>query len=147
MRECSEVRKGVEYGCQTCGRTESMLGNGTKLQACVACRKIGRKIVYCTRQVMCFRYYIHLTVSARECQIKDWKEGLPRPHKSICGKPLLENQLSDPPTSPQQDGSLLPRADPNFKRSPALLKQVSLLDENPKVDYVVSTSYNFISAT
>ena len=44
-----------------------------------------------------FHTYSHVFIesrqfpSCRECQVKDWKEGIPRPHKEICGKTSLSD--------------------------------------------------------
>lgn len=77
-----------------------------------------------------------------ECQIQDWKNGLPQPHKLFCGKPLEEQDEKEDASEDAGSGALddagIPQADPSYKRSPALLHQISLLTENPQMDYVVN---------
>ncbi|KIP03873.1 hypothetical protein PHLGIDRAFT_218055 [Phlebiopsis gigantea 11061_1 CR5-6] len=128
-REDSALRKGLEYCCRTCGLADSMLKDGKKLQACAKCRKIERKVFYCSK----------------ECQTKDWREGIPRPHKVICGKQLSGDEPEHaPPPVPEmsvESELLVPPADPGFKRSPALMNQVSRLTENSNVDYVIVNPY------
>ncbi|GJE97845.1 zinc finger MYND domain-containing protein [Phanerochaete sordida] len=53
-------------------------GTGQKLQACSKCRKIDRLVYYCSA----------------ECQQRDWKQGTPRPHRQICGKPFSDEDLA-----------------------------------------------------
>lgn len=79
-------------------------------------------------------------VVVRECQVNDWKNGRPRPHKQICGKPLTEDDFQTTGTTDTDTSNLapwLPPADPTFKRSPALLLQLHRLTEQKDVDYVV----------
>lgn len=79
-------------------------------------------------------------VVVRECQVNDWKNGRPQPHKQICGKPLTEDDFQTAATTDTGTSNLapwLPPADPTFKRSPALLLQLRRLTEKRDVDYVV----------
>ena len=81
----------------------------------------------------------------RECQVKDWKSGIPRPHKLTCGRPLTEEEDGEGlGTSGEQsaipDQAGIPDPDPGYKRSPALLHTISLLRENPSLDYIVCVS-------
>lgn len=43
VKQHQEDRKNLDYICQCCGREVQ------KLQACGNCRKIGRKILYCSK--------------------------------------------------------------------------------------------------
>ncbi|KAG8922306.1 hypothetical protein FRC01_014206 [Tulasnella sp. 417] len=74
-----------------------------------------------------------------ECQLKDWKHGNP-PHKTICGKPYAvpgEGPTSTP--IQQSSGSNdIPPPDPGFIRSPELVHQLALLQDNPHVTYVLT---------
>ncbi|GJE97839.1 hypothetical protein PsYK624_140610 [Phanerochaete sordida] len=63
--------------CTTCFVLAKDLGPGRKLSACSRCRPLDRPVYYCSR----------------ECQIKDWNEGKPQPHKLICGRKLCEDDL------------------------------------------------------
>lgn len=79
----------------------------------------------------------------RECQVKDWKLGNP-PHKSVCGKSPKEviDAASIPSPDPSQsattpDSSSIEPPDPSYRRSPALLHLISMLEENPALDYVL----------
>ncbi|KAF7794719.1 hypothetical protein EIP86_005857 [Pleurotus ostreatoroseus] len=72
MKMSKGARKESPRACWLCGATPSA---DKSLQACSRCRTIGRDIYYCSK----------------ECQVKDWKEGIPRPHKEICGKTSLSD--------------------------------------------------------
>ena len=79
--------------------------------------------------------------AGRECQKEDWKSGIPRPHKAICGKAIgndPESLTNTSPESPSIFSLMIPKPDPNFRRSPALLHQINKLKEHPDVDYTVS---------
>ncbi|KAF7794720.1 hypothetical protein EIP86_005858 [Pleurotus ostreatoroseus] len=65
MKRHNELRAQGFHACWACGKHEGALAEGQKLMACSACRKINRKILYCSS----------------ECQKQDWKTGKPRPHK------------------------------------------------------------------
>lgn len=89
----------------------------------------------------------------RDCQVADWKYGFPVPHKNICGKKGYDDDEGTPQpdqvTPPSSGGSEdaddaeidtgIPAPEPSFKRSPALLHQISFHTEPDSfVDYVVS---------
>ena len=91
----------------------------------------------------------------RKCQVYDWKYGIPRPHKQICGRPLDANALrqesagtstkftlSDFQSLPKDEKALtqllFPPPRPGYRRSPALVYQLGMLKENRDVDYMVS---------
>ncbi|KAJ7618279.1 hypothetical protein DFH06DRAFT_1012130 [Mycena polygramma] len=123
--ETAANRRDAERNCTACGLTASRAGTAT-LSACQRCKVIDRLVFYCSK----------------ECQTKDWKTGRP-PHKSICGKKgaitdayLTDEYLaSNPPAVDDDDFFGAP--EPGYVRSPALLHQLSLLKENPQVDYVL----------
>ena len=147
-RQHNKDRKGLAYACRTCGKNEAMLENGAKLLACAKCRKIDRKVWYCSRYVVLLRSVCDDTDCRRECQLEDWKNGKPRPHKVYCGKPMDE-QAAEPVESVKEDGldeNGIPPPDPGYQRSPALLHQIALLSDNPEYDYIVSTSILILSA-
>ncbi|GJE88166.1 zinc finger MYND domain-containing protein [Phanerochaete sordida] len=75
--EIAELRKEQHAYCRDkcdacfqCGALEEDLPAGSKLQMCTGCKRIGRKIMYCSR----------------ECQKADWRSGVPTPHRKLCGK-------------------------------------------------------------
>jgi hypothetical protein len=85
----------------------------------------------------------------RDCQVKDWKKGSP-PHKTICGNTAALSELfmgdSSAEKAKEDDNSTkdnkrfgLPK--PGYTRSPALLHQISKLEELPDVDYVFIRPY------
>lgn len=96
----------------------------------------------------------------RECQIEDWKHGIPRPHKAVCGKPVDEDSLLKESERPQRESpfpstdeeflalpreeqremALFPQPDPSFKRSLALELQIRQLRLHPEAHYIVSAS-------
>jgi hypothetical protein len=81
---------------------------------------------------------IYIWINSRDCQVNDWKRGnLPNnpPHKAICGKPTSTIPAVQPP-SPLSDATSGAQATA-FHPSPALLRQMSLLEENPTLDYVL----------
>jgi hypothetical protein len=72
-------------------------------------------------------------VGSSDCQVNDWKKGNP-PHKTICGVPTSSIPTTQP--LPPVSSPVTSKA-PTFRRSPALLHQISLLEENSQVDYVL----------
>ncbi|KAJ7731203.1 hypothetical protein B0H16DRAFT_1773024 [Mycena metata] len=108
--------------CESCGISESP--GGERFMRCKACtEKVSRQIYYCSR----------------ECQRKDWKR-----HKIICGKPMTvseshESAISAKPI-PSTPGLIGPPVN-GFKRSPALVYQVNMLNQNvaDDVDYLLVT--------
>lgn len=147
--EHNKMRKKYVYACHTCGKNEAML-DGAKLLACGKCRKIDRKVWYCSRCVMLCRL-VHLRTNCHsECQLQDWKSGKPRPHRVLCGKPLDEEAAQPVETTEESAGASalddkgIPPPDPGDQRSPALLHQISLLSEHPEYDYVVRPHILFL---
>ncbi|KDR68267.1 hypothetical protein GALMADRAFT_146498 [Galerina marginata CBS 339.88] len=113
------IKFGAVTICWTCGKDASKLGPGQQLKVCARCKPIGRTIFYCSS----------------ECQKHDWKHGNPRPHKNICGRP--ESEIPDEVKAPSNENNKrIPLPVPGFKRSPALLHQISLqMKAEPPVDY------------
>ncbi|KAJ6562284.1 hypothetical protein B0H19DRAFT_95395 [Mycena capillaripes] len=92
--------------------------------ACPKCKAIGGDVFYCSK----------------EFQAVDWKSGKP-PHKTISGKKraIAAAFASAPRASlqPQSgDGDDFAPPSPGYTRSPALLYQLQLLKQDPKLDYV-----------
>ena len=96
----------------------------------------------------------------RECQLRDWKEGRPFPHKRICGKRLSEAEVAsmhqededadadaDDAPSDAEPRMQIPEPDPGYRRSPALLQQLKLLREISIFDYLVRLSCLVSSAS
>ncbi|KJA22125.1 hypothetical protein HYPSUDRAFT_665697 [Hypholoma sublateritium FD-334 SS-4] len=115
--------------CWNCDKGTSYLPVGTQLLVCSRCKGIGRIIRYCSR----------------ECQKRDWKSGLPKPHRVICGKPLEDGaptvskeEASRSSAHPESD-LMIPYPDPNFERSPALLYQIRKIKEHRESDYMVQS--------
>lgn len=50
-KQAHDVRKDLAYACQSCRKMEFMLLEGKKLLECSKCRKMGRKVLYCSRCV------------------------------------------------------------------------------------------------
>ncbi|THG94640.1 hypothetical protein EW026_g6868 [Hermanssonia centrifuga] len=115
------LRKDCVYACWKCGTSEKILEPGHRLQACKLC------------------YIVCLYICDSECQVEDWKNGVPVPHKQICGKPM--NEVIHPSISSsimmkvEENSSWIPKADAGYTRTPALLHQISLLRKGEDVDY------------
>ncbi|KAF5391107.1 hypothetical protein D9757_003178 [Collybiopsis confluens] len=130
---CKEVKAthaDAQRGCMTCELTAERAGVKVLL-ACQKCKSMGRSVYYC----------------GRECQVKDWKSGRP-PHKTICGntKALADAIMGDSGSSDTQtrtesgEGARKPmfkNPSPGYTRSPALLHQMKMLEENPNLDYAL----------
>lgn len=72
--------------CWHCGKGEHTL-DGQRMKACSRCAALGVKIYYCSRCVMdLVAIGCADILHCRECQVEDWKNGVPRPHKVLCGK-------------------------------------------------------------
>ncbi|KAK0188438.1 hypothetical protein F5146DRAFT_1122637 [Armillaria mellea] len=140
-----EIRRTQEKAqvtiCWNCKRDEESLGKqGRELKACGKCKAIGRITRYCSR----------------DCQVADWKCGFPVPHKNICGKKGYDDdegtpqpdQVTPPSSGESEDAddteidTGIPAPEPSFKRSPALLHQISFHTEPDSfVDYVFVRPY------
>ncbi|KAJ3553055.1 hypothetical protein NM688_g3822 [Phlebia brevispora] len=130
-KELKEARKEQHRACWRCGKPENSPSlNGQRLQSCSKCSKIGRQVLYCSR----------------DCQVQDWKNGIPRPHRDICGKTSLAGAAAESSSASashtlraedQLAAGCVPEPDPKFKRSPALLHQLSFLQQPPYVDYTI----------
>lgn len=85
-----------------------------------------------------------LLLLLRQCQKTDWSNGIPIPHKVFCGEKQVPN-LSEAKVGhggpqknePDLDGDRFPPPDHSFKRTPALLYQLKLLNGEPFPDYFV----------
>ena len=80
----------------------------------------------------------------RECQRADWKRGRNgRTHKQICGKALQESLRTEGGATSDETGDEevsvvdIPSPAPGFRRSAALLHQITFLVQPPYVNYVV----------
>ncbi|KAJ6601030.1 hypothetical protein DFH09DRAFT_1489961 [Mycena vulgaris] len=101
-----------------------------RFMRCKPCMEnVSRKLYYCSRQ----------------CQREDWKLR----HKRICGKAMTLKESEETPLIPPKP-SISPSATPTpkitppingFKRSPALVYQINLLNENMAAgtDYILVT--------
>jgi hypothetical protein len=71
-----------------------------------------------------------------DCQVNDWKNGNP-PHKTICGKVTSDTPLPIPPAplATTTSRSSIPPPVGGYRRSIALVHQISLLERNPTIDY------------
>ncbi|KAI0701033.1 hypothetical protein BC835DRAFT_1324575 [Cytidiella melzeri] len=107
--------------CWHCGTPEMSLEPGKRLRACGGCLTVNRKITYCSR----------------ECQVENWKNGVPIPHRVICGKALEAGSEPQPQArgSTSNPDARIPEPEPSFRRSPHLLHQISFLSQPPYVDY------------
>ncbi|KAJ7123154.1 hypothetical protein C8R44DRAFT_161851 [Mycena epipterygia] len=127
-KEQTERRKEMKLFCDSCLKPEEKAENG-KMSICSPCKAVGRDVRYCDKV----------------CQKDAWKT-----HKRLCGKPLeLDAAFGDiPAASGSQDPSrpAIPPVAPGFRRSADLMRQIRLLKENPKKDYLIilSTDDNYI---
>ncbi|KAF9531753.1 hypothetical protein CPB83DRAFT_848663 [Crepidotus variabilis] len=96
-RKLKAAEAGERNRCWGCGKPEALLPSETVFQVCGGCRKINRKILYCSR----------------ECQKEDWKtsKGHFLRHKDICGKPIPERDPQymdvDPPQYLSESNAVL----------------------------------------
>ncbi|KAJ7713553.1 hypothetical protein B0H16DRAFT_1899476 [Mycena metata] len=114
-----ERQRGRTEHCSYSGCLKANDGSA-KFRRCTKCwENMQREILYCST----------------ECQKADWKPH----HRSICGKPLTFEAASKPPP-------LAPRAVPvpqigpaigTYERSPSLVYQITWLNLNSNLDYVV----------
>ncbi|KAF7978206.1 hypothetical protein HWV62_1432 [Athelia sp. TMB] len=113
QQETKGNRKTAQSRCNHCSKLQIELGD-VQFKSCSKCLAAGGY--------------------TRECQVADWKTGKP-PHKTVCGRPeaLLETHQ---PTDASEGHEWGP-AEQGFQRSPALLHQMRMLDENPALDYVL----------
>ncbi|KAJ7738756.1 hypothetical protein B0H16DRAFT_1891232 [Mycena metata] len=126
-KENAANRRLAEHHCTSCNLPASRAGVET-LSACQRCKAIDRLVYYCSKQ----------------CQVTDWKTGHP-PHKTICGKKgalkdaflAPEAREPTPSNADDDDDDFFGPPEPGYVRSPALLHQLKLIKENPKVDYVL----------
>jgi len=124
--------------CQNCTKTREEIGGKPKFMVCGTCKyKLEFVVHYCSRA----------------CQKADWPS-----HKKHCGKEkvakklrgtihdqswqyshILEHLPFVPQSTPQDDvsttGSEFGTPHPSFPHSPALQRQVALLENNRDVDY------------
>ncbi|KAJ7499659.1 hypothetical protein FB451DRAFT_1073901 [Mycena latifolia] len=120
-REQAERRKEMKLFCDSCLKPEEKAENG-KMSVCRPCKAVGRDVRYCDRV----------------CQKDAWKV-----HKRLCGKPLeLDSAFDDipalaPRSSQGPPKSPIPPVTPGFRRSADLLRQIRLLNENPKKEYLI----------
>ncbi|EKM48912.1 uncharacterized protein PHACADRAFT_154854 [Phanerochaete carnosa HHB-10118-sp] len=123
--EAAGPRKGPSgTPCHTCGTASTgAQQGGAKLRTCSACRKVNRFVYYCSS----------------ECQRQDWKHGKPYPHKTICGKLRSEQEIEELSNTKgfYSAEELMPKAEPSFRRSTALNRQISCLAADIRLDYVV----------
>ncbi|KAF7978199.1 hypothetical protein HWV62_1418 [Athelia sp. TMB] len=118
-KEIMKNRKTAQSRCNACGKLQIELAN-VPFKSCAKCLAAGAYTRYCSR----------------ECQVADWKTGTP-PHRTVCGQP---DALLAAPQAPATRREWEPAA-PGFRRSPALLHQMRLLDENPSIDYFFVQPY------
>ena len=85
-----------------------------------------------------FSFNIPSDIGDSECQVADWKTGNP-PHKAVCGKPEAFFEMKMAPNNVPKSKWNPPL--PGFQRSPALLHQMRILDENPDLDYILMRPY------
>ncbi|KAJ7857534.1 hypothetical protein B0H13DRAFT_1158315 [Mycena leptocephala] len=114
--------------CESCEKTETP--GEERFMRCKACMdNVSRKVYYCSRQ----------------CQREDWKVR----HKRICGKAMTVKESEETANVPLKPSAPLSADSPQiigppingFKRSPALIYQVNLLNENAaaETDYLLIT--------
>lgn len=98
---------------------------------------------------MCLHQQLEIEVdysNPSECQKHDWRHGSPRPHRDICGNKDLKE--APKATLQQANDERFPQPENGFRRSPALLHQISLLKRlqgNP--DYVVGSKVSCVDSS
>ncbi|KAJ7618393.1 hypothetical protein FB45DRAFT_840170 [Roridomyces roridus] len=103
--------------CDACLKPEDETNNG-EMSVCSQCSAIGRHVRYCDRK----------------CQQDAWKI-----HKRSCGKPLeAGTALQDVPSRETSSRPDIPSIVKGYHRSAHLLRQISRLNVNREVDYVVA---------
>ncbi|KAJ6607916.1 hypothetical protein B0H10DRAFT_1816854 [Mycena sp. CBHHK59/15] len=122
-KEQAERRKEMKLFCDACLQPEEKSENG-KMSICSPCKAVGRDVRYCDRA----------------CQKKAWKS-----HKRECGKPLGLSAVFDDVFPVVADGAVVSRPDippvaPGHRRTADLLRQIGLLNDNPKKDYLIILS-------
>ncbi|KAG8929348.1 hypothetical protein FRC01_004465 [Tulasnella sp. 417] len=124
IKTMKEAHKQGDRICTNCRKTEDKLPDGKRFMQCTKCRDLqNRKVVYCDRA----------------CQANDWKHGN-APHKSICGKPFtLPGQPKSTPlkSTDQIPSDSIPQPHPEWSRPPALEEQISCLQADPSLSYVL----------
>ncbi|KAJ6541588.1 hypothetical protein B0H19DRAFT_1268573 [Mycena capillaripes] len=112
--------------CESCRKPETP--GSQRFMRCKACiENVSRKVYYCSRQ----------------CQREDWKVR----HKRICGKAMTVQESEETanippkPVVPPPSAKAIGPPIMGFKRSPALVYQVNLLNENAAAgtDYILIT--------
>jgi hypothetical protein len=131
QREIKKQQKDYLALCWQCGKS------GDKL--CSKCKGIGRTVLYCSRYELKLTLSQRRLKSCRECQKTDWKAGIPRPHKVICGKPFTVEVDEDKPSEASRSRDKIPPPDLAFMRPLALLHQINLLEDPSNCDYVVKS--------
>lgn len=123
LGDSADAYSGAGRACASCAKLEFQLPEGTNFLRCSKCIGVGRNVMYCNK----------------ECQLKDWKHGNP-PHKTICGKPYAAPGEGPNPVPIQQSSTSnnIPPPDPGFIRSPELVNQLALLQDNPHITYVLT---------
>jgi len=121
-KETKQQRKEAQSQCKHCGKLEVELN--TQFKSCGKCLAAGGYTKYCSR----------------DCQVADWKRGTP-PHKTICGRPGAAAAAASAATPAPSKESMFDPPAPGFRRSPALLHQMKMLEENPELDYVLMRPY------
>ncbi|KAJ6456437.1 hypothetical protein C8R45DRAFT_578333 [Mycena sanguinolenta] len=111
--------------CSYCNKAEAPDGS-VKFSRCKPCfEKMERQVLYCSAT----------------CQKADWKLR----HKGVCGKALDFESVSQPMGNPASASTADTRIGPaanGYKRSLALIAQVSALNSNPTVDYFLYDANN-----
>ncbi|KDQ10881.1 hypothetical protein BOTBODRAFT_57782 [Botryobasidium botryosum FD-172 SS1] len=125
-RESKEERKHAQSQCKYCGKLEVELN--VQFKSCARCSAARVYTKYCSR----------------DCQVADWKRGTP-PHKTICGQPAAVAAAAVANTTGRATPAMLTEGKesmfdppaPGYLRSPALLHQISMLEQNAASDYVL----------
>lgn len=155
--EKRDFHKSAVASCESCHKNENDFEGRKPFMVCNACRNaVNRMIYYCSKCV-CVDHPSHdiADYCDRECQRNDWR---PR-HKLICGKKMsladantMTATLPAPGSGSEKHrrglfAKIVP-ARPGYKRSPALLHQIALLnsDTDPEASYFFMPSFDNLSA-
>ncbi|KAH8093893.1 hypothetical protein BXZ70DRAFT_1010221 [Cristinia sonorae] len=156
-KDFRRIRRSILEGgniCWGCGNDERLLKAGTTLLACSGCKKIDQRVLYCSRECQKNDWKVGVANNS--------------PHKQVCGKPWAADSENSAPraplAAPRAPGApqntfmpnisprrqpitsermvvpqIIPPADPEFRRSPALQYQIRLLTKKPDVfpDYTL----------
>ncbi|GJE88194.1 zinc finger MYND domain-containing protein [Phanerochaete sordida] len=109
----------AEPACAACFKAKADLPARHAYKRCAGCAKIDYEVLYCSR----------------ECQVSHWKDGKP-PHKEVCGRTHKQVEVAARRRIALPPAPWLPKADPGFTHTPALLHHIVTLRRDKSKDLV-----------